>query len=426
MAVAMTVASWMSCATPVAVEKAEVKSMVVFGDSLSDNGNTSHLLKSLRQVDDPAFLVSPLKNFIFRKMDDFANDYYIPASVLMAGKKLAQEFFDIELAPFLASIVGVIRTVPIIPEDPYWQHHFSDGMVWNEDLAKTLGINLKDPDEYYNNAFGGSWGATYDHQLTTWNLIRHPVLSIQNLISGKLIPPSLGLEITGYLLNFGKADPSKTYFIFAGGNDYPNMLNFEDNYNPAYMTKYVDYVVEGITYSTERLIKAGAKKVVIFGVPDIGITPRFNHTLDAEYVTKACNWHNERLQDEIDAMKKKYEEVKFTFVHTQNVFRSLFKRAAANGITNTEDACIDVPLPGYAFTAAAPSHKAFGYNYVLEYTQYLKKSDGFGGFVSNVDMCAGPAKYAFWDQVHPTKIVHKGLSEEVCNIMKADGYKLAC
>jgi phospholipase/lecithinase/hemolysin len=424
---ALALVPWMSFATPVKeAEKTEVKSIVVFGDSLSDNGNTTKLLKSLRQVDDPAFLVSPLKNFVFRKMEDFAYDYYIPNSVLMAGKKLAQEFFDIELAPFLAGIVGVIRTVPIVPEDPYWQYHFSDGKVWNENFAKAAGLNLKDENEYYNNAYGGSWGATYDHQLTTWNLIRHPILSIKNLVSGKLIPPSLGLEITAYLLNFGKADPQRTYFIFAGGNDYLNMLNFEDNYNPAYTSKYVDYVVEGITYSAERLVKNGAQKVVLFGVPDIGITPRYQGTYDSEIVTKACTWHNERMLDKIEELKDKYPEVKFTFINTQKVFKKLFLKAEQYGITNTQDACIDVPLPGLAFTKEAPSYKAFGHNYVLEYTQYLKRPNGFGGFTENFNMCSEPSKYAFWDQVHPTKIVHNALSAEVCQIMKAEGYKLNC
>lgn len=426
LAAVMSAVSWVSSAAPVQSEQTPVNSIVVFGDSLSDNGNTTQLLKSLRQIDDPAFLVAPLKNFVFRKMEDFANDYYIPTSILMSGKKLAQEFFDIELAPFLASVVGVIRTVPIVPEDPYWHNHFSNGMVWNENFAKQLGINLKDPEQYYNNAYGGSWGATYDHQLTTWNLIRHPVLSIKNLISGKLIPPSLGLEVMAYLLNFGQADSSKTYFIFAGSNDYLNMLNFEDNYNPANMSDYVDYIVNDIAYSTERLVQSGATKVIVFGVPDIGITPRYKKTMDAEILTKACAWHNERLQQKLDAFKAKYPEVKFTFVNTQQVFEGLFKQAKKHGVTNTDDACIDVPLPGYAFTTLSPAHKAFGHNYVLEYSQYLKKPDGRGGFTANFSQCSQPEKYAFWDQVHPTKVVHSALAVEVCNIMKAEGYKLKC
>lgn len=426
LAISMTFLSWTSFASTAKAEKVNINSIVVFGDSLSDNGNTTKLLKSLRQVDDPSFIVAPLKNFVFRKMDDFANDYYVPTVILIAGKQVAREFFDIELAPFLAGIVAVIKTVPIIPEDPYWHHHFSDGKVWNEDLAKQLGLNTMDPDEYYNNAYGGSWASTYDHQLTTWNLIRHPVVSIKNLIQGKLVPPSLGLEITAYLLNFGKADPDKLYYIFAGSNDYLNMLQFEDNYNPAKMSKYVDYVVDGLLYSSKRLIKAGATKVVLFGVPDIGIAPLFNKTMDSEIITKACDWHNERLQNKIEVLRNKYPDVKITFVDTQKIFTKLYSHARDYGITNTSDACMDVPLPGFAFSNDSPSYKAFGYNYVLEYTQYLKVSNGLGGFSKNFDMCSDPEHYAFWDRVHPTKKVHTALAAEVCDVMQADGYNLKC
>ncbi len=404
----------------------QVKSIVVFGDSLSDNGNTAKLLKSLRQVDEPSFLVAPLKTFVFRKMDDFAKDYYVPQSIVMAGKQLAREFFDVELAPLLAGVVAVIRTVPIIPESPYWKYRFSDGKVWNENLAKSLGLDTSDADEYYNNAYGGSWATSYDHQLTTWNVIRHPSLSITNLIQGKLLPPSLGLEISAYILNFGKAASDKTYFIFAGSNDYLNMLQFEDNYNPANMSSYVNHVVSGVLYSAERLMLAGAKKVVMFGVPDIGNTPNYRHTMDEEVITKACDWHNERLTIGIDALRAKYPEVKITHINTQQVFTSLYSKAASYGISNTQDACIDLPLPGYAFTANAPSHKSFGYNAVLEYAQYLKVPNGFGGFKNNFHACSNPETYAFWDIIHPTAATHKALSNEVCELMKADGYSMEC
>jgi len=425
-AAVLTALSFVSIAGPVTTEKSGIDSIVVFGDSLSDNGNTAQLLKSLRQVDDPSFLVAPLKTFVFRKMDDFANDYYVPTPVLLAGKQLAREFFDVELAPLLSSVVAVIKTVPIIPESPYWHYHFSDGKVWNESLATDLGLNLKDPDQYYNNAYGGSWASTYDYQLTTWNIIRHPVLSITNLLQGKLIPPSLGLEITAYLLNFGEAQPDKTYFIFAGSNDYLNMLNFEDNYNPVNMSSYVKHVVDGILYSSERLILAGAKKVVMFGVPDIGITPNYRDSMDHDFISKACTWHNERLKEGIDAIRAKYPEVKITFINTQEVFTDLFSKAASYGITNTTEACVDLPLPGFAFTKQAPSHKAFGYNFVLEYTQYLKTPNGFGGFTNNFNTCAKPNSYAFWDVIHPTAAAHKALGKTVCGLLKDDGYGIKC
>ena len=373
--------------------------------------------------EDPAFLVNPFKTFVYRKMDDFARDYYVPNSVLMAGKKLVQEFFDIELSPLLATILNAIKSIPSFPEPPYWHHHFSNGKVWNERVAEKFGLNLKDETEFYNNAFGGSWAATYDHQLTTWNLIRHPIWSLENLVEGKLIPPSLGLEVQGYLMNFGQAKDDALYFIFSGGNDYLNMLNFEDNYNPKYMSDYVDYVVSGIIYSAEKLIGAGAKHIAILGVPDIGLTPRFNRTTDHAVLTRASDLHNQRLKEAVTKLEGKYPEVSFTYVDVKEIFERLFDKAKEYGVTNITDPCVDIPLPGFAFTAQSPYYKAFKNNFILEYVQYMHVKDSQGMLHANYMQCDSPSSYAFWDIVHPSAKVHKVLGDEVAVALAKNGYQ---
>jgi phospholipase/lecithinase/hemolysin len=407
-------------------EKMPIHGIVVFGDSMSDGGNLTHLLKSIKQQEDPAYLTNPMKHFVFRKMDDFAAEYYVPFSVLMAGKKLVQEFFDIQLAPALANLLLSIKDLPIFPEDPYWNHHFSNGRTWNEDLALNLGINLKDEDEYVNYAFGGSWAASYDHQLTTWNLIRHPIWSLQNLIAGKLIPPSLGLEVAGYLIDNEHASPDKMFLIFAGGNDYLNMLYFEDNYNPKYMSEYVDYIVGGVVYAVDKLAASGGKHFTILGVPNIGLTPWYNRTMDAEILEKASRWHNERLAQEIERLRESYPNANFTFVNVMEVFEGLMSKAKDYGITNTTDACVDIALPSYAFTKLAPEGKVFRRNVLLEYIQYAKVGDGHGGFRNNAHQCSDPKTHAFWDLLHPTATVHKALGNEVCNALASSGYQASC
>lgn len=238
-----------------------IKAMVVFGDSLSDNGNTTHLLKSLRQDESPAYLVRPLKIFVLNKMEEFAYDYYVPQVVLDSGIEIVTNFFDTELGPFLASIISKVRKVPVIPGEPYWQSHFSNGRVWNEYLAPMLGIDREDLHNYSNQAFGGSWAVTYDYQLTTWNLIRHPLGTLKTLIVGKLIPPSLGLTVQAYLMIHEKLDEDTVYFVFTGGNDYLNVLFFEDNYNPAVMNTYIDNVIDGMAAGVRKLVNRPLTKL---------------------------------------------------------------------------------------------------------------------------------------------------------------------
>lgn len=128
------------------------------------------------------------------------------------------------MAPYLANLVGKVKQVPVLPGKPYWKNRFSNGRVWIEYLAEMLSIQKSDEEVYLNKAFGGSWSATYDYQLTVWNLIRHPLGTIKNLIVGKLIPPSLGLIVQAYLLEHEQLSDETLYFIYSGSNDYINVL----------------------------------------------------------------------------------------------------------------------------------------------------------------------------------------------------------
>lgn len=403
-------------ATPVA-------SVVFFGDSLSDTGNTAHLLKSLRQDESPSYLVKPLKTFVINKMTDFADSYYVPRLVLDAGINMVTTFFDQELAPMLASIVTKIRSVPVLPGEPYWQSRFSDGRVWNEYLSAMLRIDRDDTRYYSNQAFGGSWAQTYDHQVTTWNLIRHPINSLKALIVGKLIPPSLGLTVQAYLMTHQTLDANGVYFVFSGANDYLNALRFESNDNSARMSDYVDNVIASIDSVTHKLTKAGARHVVILGLPSVGLSPKFATTAESGVLNTAVDWHNERLAYKVREWQYEQPEVDFLFVDLQAFLRKALDNPQAYGFSNTSDACIDVTLPMFNGLAQSP----FAGNSVLTYAQALQyRAPGFAADETNYHVCDTPDSYLFWDDVHPTTRAHRWLAYDICKAMNAHGYDTVC
>ncbi|CEK12073.1 lysophospholipase/glycerophospholipid:cholesterol acyltransferase PlaC [Legionella hackeliae] len=408
---------------PVVFATTPVKSMVIFGDSLSDNGNTTHLLKSLRQDESPAYLVRPLKIFVINKMEEFAYDYYVPQMVLDTGVSIVTEFFDTEFGPFLANLVGKVRKVPVLPGEPYWQNHFSNGRVWNEYLASMLGLDREDIHYYDNQAFGGSWAVTYDYQVTTWNLIRHPLGTLKTLIVGKLIPPSLGLTVQAYLLMNSSLDEKAVYFVFTGANDYLNVLFFEDNYNPAVMSAYIDNVIDGLGAGVRKLVKAGARHVVIMGLPDIGSAPKFVNTTDKAVLAAAMQQHNERLQKRVEEWHTAYPEVDFLYVDIQQFLQKALVDPQKYGFSNITDACIDVKFPMFGAFANSP----FARNYVLQYAQVLQYRDRqFGPDEKNYHICDAPEGYLFWDEVHPTTRAHHFLAYEICEVMKEHGYQTEC
>jgi phospholipase/lecithinase/hemolysin len=400
-----------------------VKSMVVFGDSLSDTGNTTHLLKSLRNEENPSYIVAPFKIFVINKMIDFANDYYVPQIVLDAGIVAVTDFFDHDLAPYIVNLIAQVRLVPILPGKPYWKSRFSNGRVWNEYLAEMLFIQKSDEDAYLNRAFGGSWAATYDNQLTVWNLIRHPIGIIKTLIVGKLIPPSLGLTVQAYLLEHQQLNDQTVYFVYSGGNDYINALQYDDKYDAMVMSGYIDNVVDGIGSSVLKLVHAGARHFVVLGVPHVGDTPKFVNTTDREILNMASDQHNERLAVRVDELKQQYPEADFLFINTQDYLQKAANEPGAFGFTNVTDACIDVKFPMFHLL----SNSAFAGNFVLKYAQVLQYKDkSFAPDETNYHVCDVPENYLFWDEIHPSTRAHNFLAFEVCSVMKDHGYDVTC
>jgi phospholipase/lecithinase/hemolysin len=400
-----------------------VKSIVVFGDSLSDNGNTTHLLKALRKDENPAYLVKPLKVFVINRMTEFANDYYIPQMVLDSGIGIVNTFFDDELAPMLAGIIAQVRLVPVVPGEPYWQSHFSNGRVWNEYLAPMLAVDREDIKFYNNQAFGGSWAVTYDYQLTAWNLIRHPLLTLKSLIVGKLIPPSLGLTVQAYLMIHEQLNEKSVFFVFDGANDYLGVLRFEDNYNPAIMSVYIDNVIDGLGAAVRKLTAAGAKHVVVLGLPAIGNTPKFVHTTDKSVLNDAIKLHNERLANKVVEWQASAPDVDFLYIDVQAFLQKTLENPALHGFSNITEACIDVKFPMIGALPKSP----FTGNFVLEYAQVLQYRDvNFAANEKNYHVCDTPEKYLFWDEVHPSTRAHHYLANDICEAMKAHGYEASC
>lgn len=400
-----------------------IKSIVIFGDSLSDNGNTTHLLKSLRKDENPAYLVKPLKVFVIHKMEDFAEEYYVPQIILDAGIFTVNEFFDYKLAPMLADLVSNIKKVPILPAEPYWQSRFSNGRVWIEYLAPMLGVDREDNLHYSNQAFSGSWAATYDYQLTITNLIKHPLTSLKNLIIGKLIPPSLGLSVQAYLLMHPKLDKDTAYFVFAGGNDYLNMLQFDTRPDDEKINSYIDNVLDNIAYSVKKLADAGAKHIIVMGLPHIGDSPKFVHSNERNLLNISTDMHNIRLKDRLAEWQEDAPEIEFVFLDVDQFLAKAQIDPAAYGFTNIEDPCIDVKLPSIRAYANSP----FAHNYVLHYAHVLQyREQGAAQDAKNWEMCENPNAWLFWDEVHPTTRAHHYMAAEACENLKALGYQAQC
>lgn len=220
---------------------ANVKHIVIFGDSLSDIGNTYYLTRTLNKEPDTCaqYLVDPMQKNFDTRIDQAPINTMSKQFLKQHGNQLIQDTGI--LLQKLFSQAGV----PIVPEKPYYDGHFSNSCVWNEYLADKLqlkrkqNINTNNPDDlaqFDNRAFGGSWTVTDDHEF--WHQINELLkkdkiwqkqfytdleAAFVDRLSGKFIPPSFTNILNAYLNEHsGHADKDSLYIVFYGGNDYLN------------------------------------------------------------------------------------------------------------------------------------------------------------------------------------------------------------
>jgi phospholipase/lecithinase/hemolysin len=143
------------------------------------------------------------------------------------------------------------------PPPPYFAGHFSNGPTYVEQLAGSLGLPLED------HAFGGAKA----NDASPGGLV--------NPATGQPLPINLSEQVAGYLaeLNGHPAPHDTTAVINIGSNDYLNYLGSALPKDPQTIAQIAGGVVASIGQAVDMLTKAGVEHIVLFTVPDFGITP---------------------------------------------------------------------------------------------------------------------------------------------------------
>jgi len=209
----MSLASWSLCVEQTVAQQAPTFSQViVFGDSLSDDGNIAH------RVRDEIGFSYPSSNFDYSNYRFTDDTYTDPASSLYSG-------------------------------------------VWHEQLARSFlhvaSVAHNSLDGGTDYAFGGA---------TT-----HDVQSQRTIINNPF--PFSGGEFTITIDNMGKQiadylgsntpDPNALYLLWGGGNDL-----FDDS-----STTNVTATAGRVRVLLDRLARAGARKFLVPNVPPLGAVP---------------------------------------------------------------------------------------------------------------------------------------------------------
>ncbi|CAG8457168.1 777_t:CDS:2 [Funneliformis caledonium] len=242
----------------------------------------------------------------------------------------------------------------LFPSGRYFDGRFSDGLIWCDWFTLSINATME------NFAFGGAG-------------IDSDLIAPSQIISFDftMIIPGIKQQVDSFLASANKNNDytNSLFSLWSAGNDY---LSLDFNLNPA-------IVVNSLSISIQRLITTvGARYFLIMNMVDARKSPRFNSKSDEikELINTTILRHNELLSTMVTNLSKEHD-IQIYFINSYEIFdRDMtIEGQRSLGITNIVDACETMPF----FST--------------------QKCD----------------EYFWFDDVHPTRVVHKALADEIAN-----------
>ncbi len=298
--------------------------------------------------------------------------------------------------------------ITLIPKSPpYYNGRFSNGPTWAEHVGKFY--SLKNNGSYKIYAYGGATA-----------ILHAPSLDF-------VAPTTLELELDNYLIDsLFKSKKHVLFSIWMGANDY----FFEKSDD---MDLVSSKVVNKITWTIKKLIENGGRNFLILNLPELSRTPfAMQHQLIPR-LQLLTQMHNQKLEMAVMQLKQTYPDIKFDFVNVHDTMNDFidhpekYNEAYKVNIRDTTNACW---TGGYFFAksiieqslnkdiAAMKINKndadyddeaiknLISSSSELSYTYAMSKM-----MTRGIVPCINPDQHLFWDDMHPTAVVHRVLSE---------------
>lgn len=297
----------------------------------------------------------------------------------------------------------------IIPKSPpYYAGRFSNGPTWAENLGQYF--YSKKYIDYKIVAYGGATAI------------------LHNLKDDKFIAPvTLDGEMFEYYAGSLFTDKSKVLYAFwISSNDY--LYDEQEN-----LQGLVNDVVEKTIASVEGLAKRGAKNFIILNEPDLARTPFARNHKNAERLHSLTILHNKKLAEEVNNLNKKYPKAKFVLINIYDIFNDLldntdkFNKKYNQHITNITDSCWLGSMTLQQKALAADMQKLtlakqktlinFDTNAIANWIQssptLSMAYNTSRAMEDGLTPCNHAEEYVFWDELHPTAVVHSILGQIV-------------
>jgi phospholipase/lecithinase/hemolysin len=252
---------------------------------------------------------------------------------------------------------------PALPaSDHYSSGRFSNGPAYTDYLAQRLQIPLQPSFQNGTNfAYGGA--------RTTYNVVEQSVPG--GIFPDAAFPWTLNSEVQAFRAR-GIHDPGALYIVWSGSNDIADLTRSGGANSGA----VIGGLVTGILDAIDAFQDAGARRILVPNVPDLGLTPAFflNPNPNA---APAATFFSAQFNNALHAALASVTDVEIIELDTFSWLRDLVSNPGAFGLTNVTFPCYN------GFVAPNPS---------------------------GVE-CPNPDEFLFWDLVHPTTVVHSILAD---------------
>ncbi len=247
----------------------------------------------------------------------------------------------------------------VYPGSHYYEGRFSNGPVYAELLSQQMGMGTLTRSSAGGNNFAYGGAKTLGTSGITGSFIN-----------------DLGEQVDDYT-STRDADAGALYILWAGANDlFDGQLD-------------MSIPVGNITSDIQQLYDDGARQFLVLNLPKLGATPAYNGT-----AVSRADWNkrtlafNTELSSGLDSLENSLSQISINRFDVESLFDSVLASPSTYGLTN-------------ATIPAAPG---------LEPGNFLYNDD---------NIVENPDEYLFWDEVHPTAVMHSALADAIYDFLIA-------
>jgi len=240
----------------------------------------------------------------------------------------------------------------LIPSAPYASGTFTNGNVWVDSFANSLGLSVTPSFLGGNNfAFGGARTGSLTGVVDSFS-------------------PSLTMQRDALVGTFGALPSDALYVVWGGGNDVREAATVADP------NAVISDSLNNITSIIASLQMAGATDFLVPNLPNIGLTPAASAIGPAAIagLSQLSSGFNMGLTSVVAGLEANLG-VNIIDLDIESILNDAITSPADFGLTNVSDTCIIL-----------------------------------GG-----DSCSNPDSFLFWDGIHPTAATHQIIAENAFN-----------